>query len=178
MAQEAGATRAAIRRIREKQPDITATEISRLVGVTRERVRQHLWALGLPTRTGRSLLRLSLDEQPQRKQHVHPSRVITGGVPVHLSAITAGVVGELLAAADLTARGYTVYAPICRHAAHADLIALRRGREDAPLTFEVRCGRLSPRGEVKYAVKAKSKTNHHAIVVTGQPVSYQPDLPE
>jgi hypothetical protein len=98
------------------------------------------------------------------------ARIVTGGTDVSITMIAAGTIGELLVAADLTARGYTVYAPICRHRAHADLIALRRGAEESPITIEVRCGRRSRAGGVVWSRNVESKATHHAIVMTGEPV--------
>ena len=148
--------------------DVTATEMADRLGVSRARIGQILKSAGLPTRTARSWATRA-DPQPQ-------PRVITGGVRVPITASAAGIIGELLVAADLTARGYTVYAPICRHSAHADLIALRRGENRSPITFEVRCGRRDSSGGIKYARKPDSKTDHHAAVVTGEPVEYHPEL--
>jgi hypothetical protein len=99
--------------------------------------------------------------------------------PVKVHATNAGTVGELLAAADLTARGYTVYAPICRHVAHADLIAIDQSSPDAtPLRIEVRVGkRKMPGGYIAFNRDEVMRNDHYAIVVRGEPVLYEPGLP-
>jgi len=116
---------------------MTATDIAYALGISRERVRQHLVVLGLPTVTARS--KPNQGKEYGGRARCGPMR--TGGIRTPVTAKVAGTIGELLAAADLTARGYTVYIPITRHAAHADLIALKQGSEELPpLTIEVRCG--------------------------------------
>jgi hypothetical protein len=88
-------------------------------------------------------------------------------------------VSELLAAADLLARGYTVYAPLNRHAGHADLIALPRGGGDGPITLEVRSGHRNPNtGTTTWNRFPRNNADHYAVVVTGEVVVYEPPIPE
>lgn len=47
-------TRELVREWRERDPEATAAEIARGIGISRQRVHQHLEALGLPTSTARS----------------------------------------------------------------------------------------------------------------------------
>ena len=47
-------TREAVRRARKADPDITAAELARGLGISRQAVAEHLDALGLPRKTGRS----------------------------------------------------------------------------------------------------------------------------
>jgi len=159
-------TRDKIAEIRAKDPEARASDISRALGISRERVRQHLVGLGLTTKT----------YGPRRRVAPTP-RVQTGGVMIGVTYTAAGTVSELLVAADLTARGYTVYSPICRHRAHADLIALLIAGEQQPILIEVRSGKRSQSGAVIYAKKNNTRCNHYGVVVTGEPVIYDPPLP-
>jgi hypothetical protein len=104
-------------------------------------------------------------------------RVRTGGVDVPVSAVTAGTISELLVAADLMARGYVVYFPLMKRTAHVDLIATPSNPDRLPLRIEVRSGTIGARGQVRYAKKADSRADHHAVVMTGEPVHYKPELP-
>jgi hypothetical protein len=101
-------------------------------------------------------------------------RVITGGVETTVSHATAGTVSELLVAADMLARGWLVYMPVMHSRGH-DLIATRNG---ALVTVEVRSAHRSATGSLVFAKKPEETSTHYALVVTGEPVHYKPDLPE
>jgi len=177
--QQSPASRESIRQWREKDPEVTAKEMSIALGISSQRVAQHLVALGLPTRTRKSYpIGPRLIDYDMSKRKPPAPRIITGGTLVASNSTATGTVSELLVAADLTARGYTVYLPILRHSAHCDLIALRQGAEDNPITIEVRSGRRrTVDGTISYTKNVESLATHHAVVVTGEPVIYHPDLP-
>lgn len=103
------------------------------------------------------------------------ARLMTGGVPIEISTSAAGKVAELLVAADLVARGWNPYFPLGREIGH-DLIAVRR--QDRILkTFEVRTGRKNLAGTIGFQQRPRDNSDHYALVVTGEPVVYVPDLP-
>jgi hypothetical protein len=80
----------------------------------------------------------------------------------------------MLAAADLMARGFAVYYPMARQKGY-DLVAVdKKGRM---LSIEVRSGRLTESGKPSFMKKVDSNAKHHAIVMTGHPVVYEPELP-
>ena len=140
---------------------LNMAQIARLVGLSRERVRQITTQEGL------------IEPGPSPVPRTGPQpRVITGGVPVSLSHTVVGSIGELLAAADLMARGRMVFFPLVRTGA-CDLLTLdKQGRVER---IEVRCGKRA--GErVTYAFADKSQSDRRAIVLTGEPVRYEPSL--
>lgn len=156
-----------LRALVEADPTLTQSQLATLLGVTRQRVSQLVRAEGLTVRKGPpGVGERSPANAPQ-------SRVLTGGVPTPISHTVAGLIGELLTAADLMARGYTVFFPLSRTAV-CDLVAIHR--TGSVLTIEVRCA--TRKGDrLVWSRKDSSLANHFALVVTGEPVSYEPPLP-
>ncbi len=146
-----------------KRPSLA--EVSQACGVTRQRASQLYKALG-------EVPGASLSSGPQ-------ARLRTGGIDVPLSSSVVGSISELLAAADLMARGYQVFAPVGQTVARVDLIALdHRGHA---LRIEVRSGHRRADGTgFTWARNPRHRqplVDHYAIVVTGEPVVYSPALP-
>lgn len=112
---------------------------------------------------------------PQPPQVPRPpvARVITGGIVQPINASTAGCIAELLAAADLMARGWQVFLPILHSKGH-DIIAVRA---DAMVTIEVRSAYRNAGGTLIFQKQPDDKSDHYALVVTGEPVSYRPEIP-
>lgn len=106
------------------------------------------------------------------KAPVNVPRLITGGVPLQINSTATGRVAEILVMADLIARGWHVYAPLLDSRRGHDLIACGNGRM---VSFEVRSGRRRPSG-VKFDRDMVVRSDHYAIVVTGEPVAYDPPL--
>jgi hypothetical protein len=100
------------------------------------------------------------------------ARVITGGMKVPITSHVAGTISELLVAADLMARGWWVYMPVMLSKSH-DIVAFKGIQM---ITVEVRSARRNATGFLSYAKKNDSNSSHRALVVTGEPVSYIPDL--
>lgn len=100
-----------VRAARERSNTATAAEIARELGVSRERVRQALVVLGLPTkiyrprRGDKSLLRYSIQMSPH----------------------TVGAICELQVCADMLRLGFDVFRSVSPHA-KCDLIAMREGK--------------------------------------------------
>lgn len=157
-------TRDKIRQLALDGPLPSLADIGRLTGVSRERVRQIVEAEGLSPGPAVSLY--------QPRPAASPS-VITGGVAVKVSRTVTGTIGELLAAADLSARGYVVFFPLVRTAI-CDLLAMKR--DGLVLRIEVRTGHRSGK-RILFAKKTNSPAEHYAVVVTGEPITYVPPLP-
>ncbi len=98
----------------------------------------------------------------------------TGGVQMMISQTTAGTIAELLVAADLMARGWTPFFPLMRTTIFDLIAGDANGRV---LTIEVRSAKRRPDGSLAYGRKTGSPANHHALVITGEPVAYLPELP-
>lgn len=145
---------------------MTRAEIARELGVSRQRVYELGKKIGVSFVDGRFY------RAKQSAIAAPKPRVLTGGVPCKISHSAAGVISELLVAADLMARGYQVYMPVIASRGH-DVIAVS-GSEI--LTFEVRSAYRNKAGNLIFARKADSPSQHHALVVTGEPVSYDPPL--
>lgn len=164
-------TKELVREWRSRDPNALATEMARELGVSHQRVCQILRALGLPTRTSR-VSPLSGRKLGRRKS---PPRIPVEGIGT-VDHLTAGLIGELLVAADLAARGYVVFAPLQRHLGSADLVAVPKAGARA-ITFEVRCGRRRADGSVAYRKDRHDRCDHYAAVASGAPVVYEPPLP-
>jgi hypothetical protein len=80
-----------------------------------------------------------------------------------LSSSKRGAFSELIAAADLLARGFEVFRSVSDHAS-CDLIALANGRS---VRVEVRTGRMLPSGYVSYPMKPQDvdRSDIFAVVV-------------
>ena len=99
-------------------------------------------------------------------------RVITGGIPVKVNHSVVGTISELLAAADLMARGWMVYMPIYPSKGH-DIIAIK---DEIVLMVEVRSAYRNGSGRLIFTKKPDCKSGTYALVVTGEPVSYEPPI--
>lgn len=98
-----------VRAARERNPQAPAADIARDLGVSRERVRQALIALGFPTRVARTRARNSLR--------------YAVAIPPH----TVGAVCELQVASDLLQRGFHVFRSVSPHAP-CDIITMVGGK--------------------------------------------------
>lgn len=147
---------------------LPGSEIARRLGISKQRVSQIAKANGID-------IRRSYEWSHSRGKAPSVPRVRTGGVYVTENGNAVGAVSELLVAADLVARGWHVYLPVYRQRGH-DIIAYTGNRF---LTVEVRSGRLSPAGSLIYQRRTEvTKSDCFAVVVTGEPVRYIPDIPE
>lgn len=80
----------------------------------------------------------------------------------------------MIAVADLLARGFKPYLPVVNQRSH-DIIAVSPA--GAVVTFEVRSGRRDC-GKLVYNGGSKTRSDHYAVVLAGEPVMYKPDLPD
>lgn len=155
--------------LHKENPEWTGSMLARALGVSRERVRQLAEAEGLKL--------AQFVYVPKRRPPRPPeARVMTGGQMVPLSHVAAGVVGELLVAADLAARGWLPFLPAIRHRG-CDLLALSRDGSTVE-RIEVRCGARRPDGRIIYNRPNKEKSDRRAVVITGEPVLYYPPYPD
>lgn len=171
-----GSTRESVAAWRERDPEASAAEMARELGVSRTRIGQLLESLGLPTRTNRSG-----SHGLARKPPAIESRIRTGGGPVKINSRVAGNIAELLVAADLLARGYRVFGPISKCSSGADLIAVGNRGYARPRMIEVRSGKRGASGALHFRKQVYGKhpswKPHYAVVVIGEPITYVPDLP-
>lgn len=156
-----------------KLSHLPASAIARQLGLSRQRI-YHVCK-----KEGIALLPYHEWAGADRRPRLHPprkpkARLITGGVPQDISHAVAGTISELLVAADLMARGWQVFRPLTAATGH-DIIAVRKG---TILTIEVRSAHANNSGRLIYNKKADCKSAHYGLVVTGQPVTYEPDLPD
>lgn len=166
MADREETTREKVLRLNRENPTWNMSDIARDIRVSRERVRQIAESEGLLIERGVRGVRSREARSPE-------PRVSTGGILVPINHTAAGLIGELLVAADLTARGYVAFIPLTRNA-ECDLIAMSKdGRLEK---IEVRCGKRTPAG-ITYNRKPEGTHDRYAIVITGEPVIYKPDLP-
>ncbi len=151
-----------------RQPITSVRELVALTGVSRQRVHQILRKEGLDVPTEREL-------RAARGIVVRPvSRMPIEGPTVHITASAAGTISELMVAADLTTRGWTVFFPLVR-TAKCDLLVLSA---DGTQTrrIEVRSGKRF-RTSLAYNAKPTDTRDHYAIVLSGEPVIFNPPLP-
>lgn len=151
--------------IRDRNPAATTADVAAEIGVSKQRVSALC-----------SKHEVKLRPAYRRGGRITPPkpRLITGGAPVALGSAPCGTISELLAAADLIARGYKVYSPFVRQRSH-DLIAV--APDGTILTFEVRGGHRTASGALSWSTRDRGRSHHFAIVVTGEPVAYSPALP-
>ncbi len=98
----------------------------------------------------------------------------TGGV--YTTNIIKGAAAELLVAADLLVKGWSVYRPLVNNRGH-DLIAYLN---DNLITIEVRSARRGVEGQPLYPTTDNKvvKSSHFAIVCHGRPIKFEPGLPD
>lgn len=163
-----------IKTLHADYPDASLAEVARVVGVSRERVRQIANSEGLQfgqpsiDRYGREHTHQHIPTSPRRAPE---PALRTGGVAVTLSHTAVGTVGELLVAADLIARGWSVFWPLVR-TPRCDLLVLSPDGSQVE-RIEVRTARRLG-SEVRYARPDTSRSDRRAIVITGEPVRYSP----
>lgn len=138
-----------VRSARERNKNITAADIARELGVSRERVRQALVVLEMPTRVDRR-------RRPGGGEVLNSLRY-----SIPMTPHTVGAVCELQVCADLLKAGFDVFRSVSPHA-KCDLIALYGGKV---FRVEVRAARkgicsthgdyeclaaVNPDGEITY----------------------------
>lgn len=109
------------------------------------------------------------------RQWVHQTAK-KNGIPLprawrHQSTV-AGTVAELLAGADLLARGWQIYLPAFRTGGH-DLLATAG---DKIISIEVRSAHRDHKGAIHFARRPNDKSSHYALVIKGEPIVYRPEL--
>lgn len=162
----------------EKRP--SAAHVARMLGITRARVGQIMKEEGLES--GRAgALNASPRSVPRRRNGER-----TGGISMDVQKHRLGYASEMLVAADLISRGYHVFVSIAPGAIY-DILAVRR-RDAHIATIEVRTARRSDNGSIIQGRQlrqmpgggsrnASSKIDHFALVLAGEPIVYEPDMP-
>lgn len=137
---------------------MTGAAIARELGVSRQRIHQ------IADRAGIALARGIAAAQP-------PAQPAAPTAALCAPTTFASPAADLLVEADLTIRGWRVYAPVVAKGAGPDLLALRG---DETMRLEVRAGRRAKGGAVDLARRDGCRL---ALVLPGEPVLYYPPLP-
>lgn len=142
----------------------TTSEIAAELGLSRQRIHAAAKSHGIAIPRYR----------PPATFRVPPPkpRIQTGGVSVPINTSVAGSIAEMLVAADLMARGWHVYMPVLVSRGH-NIIACEGGRI---ATFEVRSAHRNAAGKLIFGRKSDCVSDHYALVVTGEPVIYDPAI--
>ena len=154
----------------KQSPHLNQTEIAEQLGISRQRVAQIVADEGL--------------NAPKGKRGVAPRKSPTiaeaapapprDAIPGYL-ANAGGPIAVLIAAADLMARGFTVYMPIVPSGA-ADLVtADRRGKLER---VSVQRAQRKAGDKLEYSYPKPGDVERHALILTDEPVRYEPRLPE
>lgn len=154
-------------------PELTVKALAEILGITRQGVHYLLQKHDLraaPAKYAQGSRRTGYEMLPKPQILIRPEDV------AKLSPTACGTVAELVAAADLTARGWHVFAPIVRVASSCDLVAIARDGSKV-LRIEVRPGRRNG-DKITFLQKVDAAHDHYAIVIAGEPVSYKPALPD
>jgi hypothetical protein len=157
-------TRERVLTLVRQSPHLNQTEIAERVSATRQRVSQIIASEGLTVPKGRRGV------APRAKARAEPAEE-SKGVPAYL-AEAGGPIAVLVAAADLMARGYTVYLPMTSAAA-ADLVAI-----DALGNLQrVAVQRARRRGtRLEHERPKPGDVDIHALILANEPVQYRPNL--
>jgi Winged helix-turn-helix DNA-binding len=147
-------------------PNITKAQIAERLGVTRQRIKQLADAEGLSIADG-----IAGRKPGPQKRATAEAAPVTGGI-ASIPPGTSPAVAILLAAADLTARGFSVYLPFATTAA-ADLVTIdTHGRvERVSVARARRAG-----GEVRYDDPDRGGVDRRALILSEEPVQYSPAL--
>jgi len=148
------------------EPHLNQTELAERLGVTRQRVKQLVDDEGLAIDRGP---RGAGGRKPKVTEPTAPS--MTGGVAA-MAAGTTPAVAVFLAAADLTSRGYTVFLPVTQTAS-CDLVAIDRDGQVERIV--VRRARRAGE-EVRYDDPIHGRHERKAMILTDEPVRYEPAL--
>lgn len=151
-----------VKALRNGDPKISAADIARKLEISRERARQILIELGLPTDT-------------RKDRRLRQYRNYAARIGIKLSSHTIGCIGEMLVCADLMQKGWDVYRSISPHAP-VDLMA-RRDRKT--VAVEVRSGRKKLDGRVVFGKPLREKSwEVIAVVLPDGEIHYQPEMPK
>lgn len=167
-------TRTEILGLLKQDPNLSASDLSTLCGVSRQRIYQVI---------GEHAGWKPADGRKRFKQYCQPPlRVGNSSLPFMVTAGNAGQIAEFIVIADLLARGYISFYPFTRGAPF-DLIAVSR-KIGLVLIVEVRTGKRNDSGslifrrnEIQSSTLKKTFTpDHYAVVCFGEPVIYVPEL--
>lgn len=143
----------------------SAAQVAHELGISRQ------WVHQIAAKNGITFRQRSFFYRDGRVPAARP-RVQTGGVEVAINQTVAGTISELLVAADLMARGWHVFLPVIASKGH-DIIASKNGHL---ATIEVRSAHRNSAGKLIFGRKPDCESDHYGLVVTGEPVEYDPPL--
>jgi hypothetical protein len=157
-------TRERLKALHRAEPHLNQSELADRLHVTRQRVQQLAKSLELTLDTGprgpggRKVK--EADPKPREPMAVPPG--------------TTPAVAVLLTAADLTARGFTVFVPLTPTAS-CDLVAI--DRNDRVERVVVRKARRAGE-EFRYdePMPDRSRSDRRAMILTDEPIRYEPAI--
>lgn len=152
-------------------PYLNLAALSRQTGVSRQRIHQIVKSEGITLKKwGNEPENLPRNHKTPCQPRIAPTE---GGGPV--SQVASGTIGELLAAADLMARGWLVFFPFMQ-TGRCDLVAISQDGKRVR-RIEVRTGHRGPGGQPRYRKSSeRAVSDHYAIVFAGEPVFYEPPI--
>lgn len=156
-------TRERIIALVKQEPHLNQSEIAERVGVKRQRVSQIIADEELNVPRGKRGV-------APRARATEPTRAPSSdALPAHLAA-AGGMVGVLIAAADMMARGFTVFLPVTQ-TAPCDFLAMdAKGKVER---VSVRKARRAGE-EIRYDDPIRGGTDRRALLLTDEPVRYEP----
>jgi hypothetical protein len=166
MDEKMDSARERIRALLAERP-MTISALVQEVGISRQRVHQ------IVTQEG---LKVSKYSNPLKRRPAAPPpqpRIKVGVSVGQVNHTVAGTIAEMLAAADLMARGWNVFFPLVR-TTRCDLIAVSADGQRVR-RIEVRSGRRS-NGSVRYLKKEQASCDHYAVVIPDEPIAYDPPI--
>lgn len=135
-----------------------AADIARQLRISRERVRQILLGLGLPTNV------------PSRRRYAAAEIRFP-----FATTVSTGAVSELLVCADLLSKGWDVFRSISQ-CAKCDIIAQSRQTRNI-IRVEVKSCSVSGRGTVNHPKPKNDNYDHLAAVTKDGRIFYKPEIP-
>lgn len=165
--QDSMSTRETIQSLRAEDPEMSATVIAEQLGVSRERVRQLLNELGLPTKT-------AAPPRIKRKPIGEFRSIRHQRFKKPVNRCSTGAHAEMIVCADLLGRGLDVFRSISS-SARCDLIASSRTR-NALIRIDVKSGFRRQNGHVSYPMPIEPNScDLIAVVLLGGELVYVPD---
>jgi hypothetical protein len=164
-------TRERVQTLRTENPDLPASTIAEQLGVSKERVRQLLKSLGLPTVTSSSF-----KANGQRQEYVYGVGMYNGAGEARNRRLPPAHVGawaEYVVIADLIWRGFDVFRSTS-YTNKCDLIASSR-TTGKTVRVECRSGIKRANGNLGYCKPEGQHYDVLAVVSQGGAVAYSPE---
>ena len=150
----------------EEDANLTTADLAERFSCSRQYVHNVMCAAGIRAAPAKRVW------LPRKPAPPPVCRTIPEGGAVQISHSAIGSVSELMVAADLMSRGWSVFFPLFR--ARSDLIATDREGQIVK-RIEVRSGKRKG-NELIFNKKPTDAKDHYAIVLVGEPIIYDPPI--